>query len=144
MPSDIFQVEIQPSNILTCWILFITLIACLGILCSCPLPLAFFLISVLCIHAYWVIKKDCLGLCQSSIVYCQSLSNQIWRIQNRAGQCFSAKLVYQFRSRYFVILSFKILPQGRTCTLVIAFDALSHKNYSLLLSRLWDQSVHSL
>lgn len=135
-PSDLFQVEIHASKLLTTLGVFVYTIAGLSLLLLHPLLLVLSFIP-LCIHAYFTIRKDCLRLSDTSIVYCQQASKHIWRLRNRAGKTFSMKLSSHFRSRWLVSLTFIPLNQGKKLTIVLSPDALTKQNYSLLLSRLW-------
>lgn len=140
-PTSGLQIEILPSLFLTGLVLLLHIFAlsCVFLLDQCTLffKLCFTLFG--CLHAYWVIKKECLRTHFSSIVYCQQNAFSHWRLRTRAGKTLCAKLISHYRSPGFIALSFKILPQEKPLSLFLARDALTQQNYSLLLYRLWNQ-----
>jgi len=133
---DVFQIPLQGSFSLCCFILVGYLVAGIGAGLLFPFPIS---IVALLFLAQMSCKDFQLGLKKNpdSIICCEYLEGNKWRLINQAGEAISVRLQKNLlRSSYLVVLLFKKVGSSRTLVLAIPYDATSSENYTLLLSKL--------
>ena len=137
-PIEPWLIEILPSRLLTLVLLLGLTIALICIVVCHIFTLAkIFFFFVALFYTLYIFRRYIFLLNQQSIVCCQPLYRNFWRLKTLNGRWLLAEEgVYSYRSFYLIVLHFYILPQRKRVKVPIAFDATAKLNYIRLLSRL--------